>query len=531
MPDAHAPVASGTDATVVIDPVSRIEGHLKVETVVEDGVVKDARTSGTLWRGFEQILVGRYPVDAVRITQRVCGVCPTVHATASSFCLDDALGVAGQIPENGRLVRNLVLASNFLQSHILHFFTLAALDFVDVTAVADYDGDDSDLKAVKAFIGRGALAPFTPRYEGDYRCTKAENTLLARNYLRALHVRRTAHEMLSVFGGKMPHNVDIVPGGVTTNVTADKIATFAGKLAEIEAFVEDAYLPSVLIVAGRYGDYFDIGAGCRRFLSYGGFNQDSASSDPLRRSRLLPAGVVEAGGAVSPVDLGRISEEVRHSRYHETCAGPPADGTTLAEPDKAGAYSWIKAPRYGGVPAEVGPLARTMVAYAAGRTPMRADVAAALSAAKISADQLPSVLGRHLARALEARWLLAAMQDWLNELKPGEPAAVRFSIPDQARGAGLTEGPRGALGHWIQIKDRKIHRYQLVVPTTWNGSPRDAAGTPGPMEQALIGAPVRDRENPFEIVRIIRSFDPCLACAVHLLTARGETRGACRILS
>jgi hydrogenase large subunit len=530
MPVSPASVAD-KGQTLVIDPISRIEGHLKVETVVEGGRVKDARASGTLWRGFEQVLVGRHPVDAVRITQRVCGVCPVVHATASSFCLDEALGVADRIPENGRLVRNLVLASNYLQSHILHFFALAALDYVDVAAAADYAGDDGDLKAVQAFISRGALAPFIPRYEGDYRCSKDENVGLLRAYLQALHVRRTCHEMLSVFGGKMPHNVDMVPGGVTCEVTADKVATFAGKLTDVQAFIEDAYLPAVVAVARRYPDYLDIGAGCRRFLSYGVFNEDHASTDPLTRRRLLPAGLVEAGGQVAPVDAAKITEEVRHSRYSEGCAGPPAEGATVPAPEKAGGYSWLKAPRYAGAPAEVGPLARTLVAYAAGAEPVRTEVNGALSALGASASQLPSVLGRHLARALEARQIADAMTCWLGELKPGEPVAVPYAIPNESAGAGLVDGPRGALGHWIQVKDRRIDRYQLVVPTTWNGSPRDAAGTPGPIEQALIGAPVRDLKNPFEIVRIIRSFDPCLACAVHLVTARGESLGVCRILS
>jgi len=528
MDSAQPQVRSGK--SVVIDPMTRIEGHMKVEAVVDGGLVKDARCRGTMFRGFERILSGRHPLDAVRIAQRVCGVCPTIHATASAFCLDEALGVADKIPDNGRLVRNLVLSSNYLQSHILHFFALSALDYADVTALAGYEGDESELKTVKAFIDRGELAPFFPRYEGDYRCSKDENRLLIRNYLKALQVRRTAHEMLCVFGGKMPHNIDIVPGGVTSDVTADKIETFAGKLAQIKAFIEDVYIPSVLLVAGRYGDYFDIGAGCRRFLSYGAFNLDSASTDPVTRRRLLPAGALDAGGKLSPVNIGGITEQVKYSYYDDSCASPPAEGSTWPKPEKAGAYSWMKAPRYDGAPTEVGPLARTMVGYAGGHPTIKADVDAALSATKLSGRKLPSVLGRHLARALEARRVCEAMAGWLDELKPGGPVAVEAPIPQAGQGAGLVDGPRGALGHWIQIKDGRISLYQLVVPTTWNGSPRDAEGIPGPMEQALIGAPVKDADNPFEIARIIRSFDPCLACAVHMLTARGDTIGEYRIV-
>ncbi|MDY6914502.1 MAG: nickel-dependent hydrogenase large subunit [Planctomycetota bacterium] len=507
---------------ISIDPVTRIEGHMKVEAVVDGGEVKEARCCGTLFRGFENILIGRHPLDAVRLTQRVCGVCPTAHGTASALCLDDALGVADKIPHNGRLVRNLLLGSNYLQSHILHFFALAALDFVDVTALADYAGSDSELKAVRAFIDRQELSPFFPRYEGDYRCEKQTNVALVKGYLAALHVRRVCHEMLSIFGGKMPHNIGIVPGGVTGEVTADKIASFAGKLEEIGEFVEDVYIPAIFTVAGAYGDYFDIGAGCKRFLSYGVFDMDG--------ERLLPPGLIEADGKPAKVDAARITEDVASSRYSDECAARPAEGKTIPQPDKQGAYTWLKAPRYDGGPAEVGPLARAIIGFTAGNKVIKGEVESALSAAGVGAEKLPSVLGRHLARALECRIAVGAMTKWLDELQPGEPVAVPLEIPDQAAGMGLSGAPRGALGHWIEIKDKVISRYQLVVPTTWNGSPKDSAGLPGPIEQALIGTKIRDRDNPFEIVRIIRSFDPCLACSVHVLTAAGRAKGVYRIV-
>jgi hydrogenase large subunit len=314
-------------------------------------------------------------------------------------------------------------------------------------------------------------------------------------------------------------------------VTADKIATFIGKLQPIQAFIEDVYIPAVFTVAGVYGDYFGIGAGCRRFLSYGVFNLDGNSTDPLKRRRLLPAGFLEAGAKPpAPVSVAKIREEVAHSRYTDECAAPPAEGKTIAEPEKAGAYSWLKAPRYDGAPAEVGPLARALVAYGSGHPVVKREVDAALKAAGVGADALPSVLGRHLARALETRIVASAMMGWLGELKPGESVAVELKIPAEGKGAGLTCAPRGALGHWIEIRDKVISRYQLVVPTTWNGSPRDGKETPGPMEQALIGTKVKDRDNPFEIVRIIRSFDPCLACSVHVMTVSGESRGVYRIV-
>jgi len=529
MHGSHPHTHDENGRAVVIDPITRIEGHMKVEAVVDGGRVKDARCCGTLFRGFEQILPGRHPLDACRLTQRVCGVCPTAHASASAFCLDEALGV-GDIPVNGRLVRNLILGSNYLQSHILHFFTLAALDYVDVTALADYEGDESEMKAVRDFIGRGDLGPFFPRYEGDYRCSKQENVALVRNYLRALHIRRVTHEMLTIFGGKMPHNIGIVPGGATCEVTADKVASFAGKLADVRAFVEDVYIPSVLMVAGPYGDHFDIGAGCRRYLSYGVFDADTSDGNGRR---LVPPGLLDAADdapEVAGVDAAKIHEHVKHSRYDDSCAGPPAAGSTAPDPEKAGAYSWLKSPRYEGAPAEVGPLARALVAYAVGQDTVRRDVDAVCAAAGVGPEKLSSVLGRHAARALEARWVCDAMAGWLEALRPGQPAAVELSIPDEGEGAGMVGAPRGALGHWIRIRGGKIDHYQLVVPTTWNASPRDAEGVPGPVEQALIGAPVKDAENPFEIVRTVRAFDPCLACAVHVLSPRGRCLGEYRIV-
>ncbi len=522
---------SGSDKkTIVIDPITRIEGHMRFEAVVDGGKVREARVAGTLFRGFENILQGRSPLDAVRLTQRVCGVCPTAHGTTSAMCVDEAFGVANRVPRNGRLVRNLLLGCNFLQSHILHFFTLAALDFVDVTALADYDGSDSELKAVRSFIDRQELSPFFPRYEGDYRCPKEVNVELVRAYLKALEARRTSHEMLCVFGGKMPHNIAVVPGGVTSEITTDKVATFSGKLQALSDFIDDVYLPTIFAVAEAYPDYFEIGPGCRRFLAYGTFNTDDAGGGSLQRNRLLPRGLFNPDGTLEALDAGKIAEQVARSRYKESSAGPPTRSATEPEPEKGGAYSWIKAPRYDGAPAEVGPLARAMVGWATGNEAVKPLLESALKKAGVGPEKLPSVLGRHLARALECRIVADAMAGWLEELRPGEPAATPIEIPEEGTGAGLHGAPRGALGHWMEIRDKAIARYQLVVPTTWNGSPRDGDGVPGPIEQALEGTAVRDPENPFEVVRIIRSFDPCLACSVHVMAARGGRSAGYRIV-
>ncbi|HIE39768.1 MAG TPA: nickel-dependent hydrogenase large subunit [Anaerolineales bacterium] len=514
---------------IVIDPLTRIEGHLKIEVVVEDGRVKEARSSGMLFRGLELILQGRDPRDAQRITQRICGVCPTTHSLASALALDAAFGIAADIPANGRIIRNLIQGANYIQSHILHFYHLAALDYVDVAAVADYHGSDPVLNSVKDFIERGVLAPFVPRYEGDYRLSPEVNRAAVAHYVQALDMRRLAHEMLAVFGGKMPHNMAVVPGGVTEVVTEDKVVSFYWKLQTLRRFIDNVYIPDVLAVAEAYADYFEIGAGCGNYLAYGGLDLDS-HPDLTQRQRFLTRGTTSAVDLTPrPLDPERIREDVGHSRYRSGSGLHPSQGQTEPEPHKEGGYSWIKAPRYDGQVYEVGPLARILVAYAQGMPQVRELVDGVLAHFGASPTALFSVLGRHAARALETKLVADAMAEWVLELRPGEPVCAEYTLPQEGEGMGLWEAPRGALGHWISIKDGVIANYQCVVPTTWNCSPRDDQGRPGPVEQALEGTEVRDKENPFELVRIVRSFDPCIACAVHLVTPRGTELARFRV--
>jgi len=512
---------------VVIDPMSRIEGHLKVETVVDGGVVKEAAVAGTLFRGFEIFLKGRHPWDAQRLTQRVCGVCPAAHATASAQNLDRALGVTTAVPENGRLIRNIILGANFIQSHILHFYALAALDFVDVTAVANHTGRNPDLQAVKNFLERGRLAPFVPRYEGDYRLSIDQNIELTGHYVEALRMRALAHETLAVFGGKMPHNVGIVPGGVTSGPTSDKIMALVAKLRTIAEFADNVYIPDIIAVAQAYPDYAEIGKGVEDYLAWGAFDLD-LDEDITKRKRLFPNGVI-LNGRLAPAEPGEVAEHVRHSWFADECAGKPTESETVPAPDKAGAYSWIKSPRYDNTVVEVGPLARAMVAYLHGDNQYKPEIDSCLSALNAKPDALKSVLGRHAARALEVKILARSMTEWALSLKPGEPCCIEAPVPETGQGCGLVDAPRGALGHWIEIQDKKIARYQLVVPTTWNAGPKDADGNPGPIEQALLGTSVKDPENPFELTRIVRSYDPCLACSVHVLDARRNLKGVLRI--
>jgi hydrogenase large subunit len=515
---------------IIIDPVTRIEGHLKIECVVENGVVKDAFATGTLFRGLELILRGRDPRDAQVITQRICGVCPQSHGIAATLNLDSAFGIADKIPDNGRIIRNLIHGAHVAQDHILHFYHLAALDYVNVADVATYAGNDSQLNSIKDFIQRGALEPFMPRYEGDYRLPPAVNQQAVAHYVKALEMRRIGHEAVAIFSGKVPHSVGVVPGGVTSVPTADNIMAYIWKMKILQDFIDNVYIPDVLAVAGAYGDYAGIGVGCRNLLSYGSYDLDGTSPDYATRARLFKQGTVGADLKPGPLDTGKIAERVKHSWYEDaTDNRHPSQGDTRPQHDKKGAYSWAKSPRYDGKVYEVGPLARVAVTYAKGDPRMKEMVDGSLKALKARPAALFSVLGRHLARALCAKFIVDSLEGWALSLKPGQPAYVEYQLPEEAHGMGIIEGARGALGHWIEIKDRKIANYQAVVPTTWNVSPMDDKGQHGPIEQALIGTKVKDEKNPFEVVRIVRSFDPCIACAIHVVTPKGRDLGKYRI--
>ena len=503
--------------TIIIDPLTRIEGHLRIEIKVENGKVVEAYSSGEMFRGIEIILKDRSPLDAPMISQRICGVCPQVHGTGSVMALEDAFGI--KPAKNGRIIRNLMLASNFLQSHILHFYLLSALDFVDITAALEYKGMDSRIIKIKEWIksdidngNKNAGSPFLPRYEGDYIKDHELNIHAIASYLKAIEIRRKCHEMLAIFGGKMPHCQTLVPGGVTCIPTVDKIVSFRSRLAEIRNFVEKTYIPDVITIAKNYPDYFKIGKGTDKFMSYGGFPENEDNSEWL-----FPQGVL-INKNITGFQAEKVAEFVKHSKYSSKSGLNPYDGQTIPSPFKNDAYSWIKSPRYDGNVVEVGPLARAMVSYFSNSdSKMNNLVKSVLTELMAEPDNLISTMGRHAARALESKILIDRMEYWLDELVPDGPVANDFQIPFSSKGKGLIEGPRGSLGHWIKIDNKRISNYQAVVPTTWNGSPKDDNNQPGPFEMALIGTPVADYKNPIEPARVIRSFDPCLACAIHVI--------------
>jgi len=472
-----APVGAGTKIKVAIDPVTRIEGHLKVEVEVKDGVVSDARVFGGMYRGFEQILIGRDPRDASQITQRICGVCPTAHATASVLALDDAFKV--KLTDNGRITRNLIFGANFLQSHILHFYHLAALDYVN--------GPDT--------------APFIPRYaKNDVRLPKDINDVAVGQYLEALEIRKICHEMVALFGGKMPHVAGIVVGGSSEIPTQEKLNAYAERFKKVKKFIMEKYVPLVYLLAGPYGDLLKTGGGYKNCVAWGVFPMDDKGNTLLKRG-------VFTEGKDYPVDTALIKEYVKYSYFEDSTTGlNPREGKTLPNPNKAGAYSFIKSPRYNGKPHEAGPLARMWVT-----NPELSKIGQEkLGVKKMRdiGDAAFSILGRHVARAEETAMVANAVEQWLAEVKPGKDTYVPVPVPDSAEGLGLTEAPRGALLHYVNIKDKKIANYQVTSATIWNANPMDDMGQKGPMEKALIGVPVPDAANPVNVGRLIRSFDP-----------------------
>ncbi len=536
---------------VIVDPITRIEGHLRIMVEVENGKIKDAWSSSQLFRGLEIILKGRDPRDAQHFTQRACGVCTYVHALASTRCVDNAVKV--NIPANARMMRNLVMAAQYLHDHIVHFYHLHALDWVDVTnalkadpqkaaklaaniAPARPENSAESLKAVqdrlKAFVDTGQLGIFTNAYflggHPAYYLPPEVDLIATAHYLEALHLQVKAARAMAVFGGKNPHTQFTVVGGCTNynGMTPDRIAEFTSLWKETKKFVDEVYIPDLLAVAGFYKDWGGIG-GCTNFMTFGEFPGDVSSTEKYMDSCYFPAGVMMNRDLknVDKVDLKAITEHVKYSWYKGDEAHHPYEGVTdpqYTKLDDKQRYSWMKAPRYKGKAMEVGPLARVLVAYAKGHKETKALVDTVLKKLSIPATALFSTLGRTAARGIETAIVAEKMDAWIKEyaanIKKGDSnLAAKWDMPAVGEGVGLVDAPRGALSHWIKIKDKKIDNFQLVVPSTWNLGPRCAAGAVSPVEEALIGSPIADPKRPVEILRTVHAFDPCIACGVHVI--------------
>ncbi|MFA5234936.1 MAG: nickel-dependent hydrogenase large subunit [Sulfurimonas sp.] len=557
---------------VIVDPITRIEGHLRAEVIVgDDGVVQDAFVSSTLWRGLEVIAKGRDPRNIPLMMQRICGVCTYSHYLKSTIAVEDALGI--KIPYNAELVRTLMNAALFLHDHVVHFYHLHGVDWVDIVSALSADEakasklafkytdnpigtGENELKKVKEKVAKFAknpqgLGPFANAYWGHktYRLTPEQNLIALSHYLKALEIQRTAAQIMAIFGGKNPHPQSLAVGGVTCVMdilNPARMGEYLVKFQAIADFVNNAYYADIVMAAEMYKTEPSVmkPMGVKNFMAHKEFMIG-------REEYLFDSGIIMNAdlSKVFEIDEDKITEEATHSWYKDDAPQHPYEGTTnpnytgfidgqsvgpegkmvdskmINEKEK---YSWIKSPRYNGEPMEVGPLASILVGYAKGNKKVQAVVNEFLAKTGVPAAALFSTLGRTAGRMLQAKLVadnaLVAFNNLIENLKVDQETCATYVIDKdkEYKGRGIGDVPRGMLSHWIRIKNGVVENYQAVVPSTWNAGPMDSKGAKGPYEADLIGLKIEDLTQPLEIIRIIHSYDPCIACAVHVMDTKGK---------
>ncbi len=546
---------------IVIDPITRIEGHLRIQVEVdENNTVTEAWASGQLFRGIETILRGRDPRDAGLIAQRICGVCTNVHYRASISAVENAYGIP--LPPNAESIRNLVTLALFVQDHIVHYYHLHSLDYVDVVSAISADPDKAaelaqtyhdypyrtstgHMSAVKekltSFVNAGRLGLFANGYWGHsaYRFTPEQNLIHMNHYLEALRVQRDLSRAVAIFAGKTPHPQNLVVGGVTSvadMLNPQRLNDFMFIIKDARDFIERAYLPDIKMAVEAYKDEIKagLGRGSGNFMAVGGYRFG-------KEQQLFEGGVVLGHdfGNIEAFDEQYITEEASRSWYADDAPLSPyegktepfytdlnADGTLKTE----GKYSWVKAPRYKGKPMEVGPLSRMIIGTLKDSPVIKPYMEQFMKATGLELMDFSTTLGRNAARAVEARVCCDYLFDFCSDLIENikyydEQTWTKYdfdALPKTVQGRGIFEVPRGVLGHFIRIDGARIANYQAVVPTTWNASPKDADNVRGPYEESLVGITLADPSAPLEVLRVVHSFDPCLACAVHVIDAKGK---------
>ena len=550
---------------VVIDPITRIEGHLRIEVEVdENNVVQKAYSSSTLWRGIELILKGRDPRDAGLMAQRICGVCTYSHYKAGVEAVEDALGVVP--PYNAKLVRSLLNESLYMHDHVVHFYHLHGLDWVDVVSALSADPKKASEEAfkytdlpiatgtdeltavqrrVKGFVDKGQMGPFANAYWGNktYKFSPEQNLIALSHYLKALEVQRTAAQMFAVFGAKHPHPQSLVVGGVTSVrdiLSPSRLSEWKAKYEIVKDFIDRAYYADIAMAAAAYGTEKSVlgGLGVKNFLAGDAFMLN-------RTENLFQSGYIKNGDLtkVYEIDETKIEEDVTHAWYNGEKPLQPYDGVTdpnytgfidgdtvngkakVIDPDKK--YTWVKAPRYDGEPVEVGPLSCLLVNYVAGNEKVQKAVNDFLKQTGLPLEALFTTLGRTAARMLQTKLVsdnaIITFNSLIENIKTDDSTYTKFEIDPniEYKGRFIGEVPRGTLSHWVRIKNGLIENYQAVVPTTWNAGPMDGNGKVGPYEASLVGLKLEDPTKPLEVLRVIHSFDPCMACSVHVMDVKG----------
>jgi hydrogenase large subunit len=562
---------------ITIDPITRIEGHLRIDVEVDNGKVTNAWSSGQMWRGIELILKGRDPREAWFFAQRICGVCTTVHAVASVRAVENALQLP--IPLNAQYIRNLLITAHALHDHVVHFYHLSALDWVDVTSALKADpakaaavGESLSAwpgnsrremekvkEKLKGLVGSGQLGIFTNGYWGHpaMKLPPEVNLLAVAHYLQALDYQRKANQVVAILGGKTPNIQNLAVGGVANAINLDnaaalnmqKLAMVRELLLEVQAFVTQVYLPDVCAIAGLYPEWLGYGAGVRNYLAVPDLPLDTTG-----KSFAIPGGTIWGGdlSTLTPITSFNdayfrdgVAESVAHAWYVGDKDLHPFEGETVphyTDFDPKGKYSWSKAPRFHGKPMQLGPTAVVLSALQQGHEPTRRwagkvlESAGSIAKMKLTPAVLESTLGRHAARVIRSAVLAeTALTQWqllVDNLGKGDFSICNPPVfpKGEIRGVGFHEAPRGALSHWVVIENGIIKNYQAVVPSTWNAGPRDSHGQLGPYEASLVGNPIADPNLPLEALRTVHSFDPCLACAVHMVDAEGHELSRVRVL-
>jgi len=554
-------MSNGRLKKIVIDPITRIEGHLRIEIEIdEENVVREAWASGQLFRGIEVILKGRDPRDVGLIAQRICGVCTNVHYRASIAAVEDAYGIVP--PPNAEIIRNLVTLSLFVQDHIIHFYHLHSLDYVDIVSALEADvakaeevakryhsypyrssvGHFSSLKEkLASFVKAGRLGLFANGYWGHdaYRLTPEENLVLINHYFEALRVQRVLSKAVAIFAGKTPHPQNLVVGGVTSvadMLNPQRLNDYMFIMKDTRDFIERAYIPDMQLLVEAYNQEMKegVGRGSGNFMAAGGYRLASGTV-------LFENGVIYRHDFehIESFDDDHITEEASRSWYEENGPTSPYDESTVpfytdlnddGSLKTEGKYSWVKAPRYKNEPMEVGPAARMIIGYLKDSTIIKPAVEAFMEETGMELIDFSSTIGRNAARAVEAKICCETIFDFCSDLIENikyydEETWTKYefeTLPKSAQGRGIHEVPRGVLAHFVKIEESRVCNYQAVVPTTWNASPKDAKGIRGPYEESLIGIHLADPTKPLEVLRVVHSFDPCLACAVHIVDTKGR---------
>lgn len=549
--------ATNTGKRLIVDPVTRIEGHLKIEVELDNDIVRNAWVSTQLFRGLEPILKGRPPEDAPLFTQRACGVCTNTHALTSIRAIENALDL--KVPPLAQLIRHLILSALIVHDHLVHYYHLHGLDWIDMAAATTADpvkaakivgqtssrGDDpSELfiiqKRLKDFVKSGQLGFLENAYflggNKAYRLTAEENLIMAAHYMEGLRIQLELGRAMALFAGKNPHAQSLVVGGVTCydSLKPEVVKQFRQIWSRTKEFVENAMMPDIRLMTKRYPESLTYGK-TSNFFAFADFFDPETGRDPYFSSGVLWGNDL---GKHEKLDMDHIDEHVARSWYKGDAVLKPYEGVT--EPKYTGyddkeKYSWSKAPRYKGQPMETGPLARRALAYARKEKETRQMLDDFFDKAGMAPDQLFSTMGRTICRVVETTMLIRRMEGWIDQtadrIGSGDTAIYKkWTMRDTAKGVGTCCVTRGGLSHWIKIRDGKIDNFQLVVPSTWNLGPRCAQDKLSPAEQSLIGCPCPDPQRPVEILRTVHSFDPCIACSVHLVDNRKHSLGSFRVL-